>query len=103
MFSGSQYYNYDFTSDVSKAYGNNLILKGTKYCIYSGDTNKDGVVDASDLSVVDNEAFIGSSGRFLIADLNCDNIVDGADISIADNNSFANVTAIVPVGLSQLK
>ena len=103
MFSGSQYYNYDFTSDISKAYGNNLILKGTKYCIYSGDTNKDGVVDASDLSVVDNEAFIGSNGRFLTADLNCDNIVDGADISIADNNSFANVTVIVPVGLSQLK
>ena len=96
MYSGSQYYSYDFTPAAAKAYGNNLILKGTKYCIYSGDTNKDGVVDASDMSAIDNDAFTGNSGRFLIADLNCDGIVDGADISIADNNSFANVSSVKP-------
>lgn len=96
MFSGSQNYSYDFTSGASKAFGNNLVLKGTKYCIYSGDTNKDGVVDASDLSAVDNDALSGYSGRFLISDLNCDDVVDGADISVADNNSFANVSSVKP-------
>jgi hypothetical protein len=31
--------NYDFTSAVAQTYGSNLILNGTKYCIYSGDVN----------------------------------------------------------------
>lgn len=32
---------YDFTDSASKAYGNNLIQKSNKYCIFSGDVNKD--------------------------------------------------------------
>ncbi|MBL8008845.1 MAG: hypothetical protein JNJ56_15090, partial [Ignavibacteria bacterium] len=52
---GSVYY-YDFTTAACQAFGCNQILKGTKYCIYSGDSNQDGIVDASDLSAVENDA-----------------------------------------------
>ena len=36
---------YDFTSAQNKAYGNNLIQKGSKWCIYSGDVKSGWIVD----------------------------------------------------------
>jgi hypothetical protein len=87
--------NYDLTSSPSQAYGNNLILKGAKYCIYSGDVNGDGVIDANDISIIDNEAFTFSAG-YTKADLTGDGIVDAADMAIADNNAFNFVQVIRP-------
>lgn len=87
---------YNFTTSSSQAYGNNLILKGTKYNIYSGDVNQDGVVDASDLSMVDNDAFNSLSG-YVNTDLNGDAIVDAGDLSIADNNVLSGVTVVTPL------
>ncbi|MBK6772205.1 MAG: hypothetical protein IPG78_08795 [Ignavibacteria bacterium] len=78
--------NYDFTTAANKAYGNNLILKGGKYCIYSGNVNGDAIVDASDLSDVDNDSYSALSGRFLRSDVNADGTVDAADVSQVDNN-----------------
>ncbi len=78
--------NYYFISDITQAYGNNLKLKGSKYCIYSGDVNQDGVIDALDFSLIDNDAFVLKMGLRLKTDLNGDNIVDADDILIADNN-----------------
>ncbi len=78
--------NYDFTTAANKAYGNNLILKGGKYCIYSGNVNGDAIVDASDLSEVDNDSYSALSGRFLRSDVNADGTVDAADVSQVDNN-----------------
>ena len=40
---------YDFTTAANKAYGDNMILTGTKYCIYNGDINHDGTVDLNDI------------------------------------------------------
>jgi len=77
---------YDFTTSISQAYGNNLKLKGSKYCIYSGDINQDGIVDASDLSDVDNDSYAGLSGRYLRSDVNGDGFVDASDVTIVDNN-----------------
>jgi len=86
---------YDFTTSAAKAYGNNLTLKGTKYCIYSGDVNQDGIVDGSDLGLTDNAAFIFTSG-YLSTDVTGDNITDASDLSIIDNNAFNNVVKITP-------
>ncbi|MBK8383664.1 MAG: hypothetical protein IPL16_17585 [Ignavibacteria bacterium] len=88
--------SYDFTTSVSQAYGNNLKLKGSQYCIYSGDINQDGIVNASDLSKVDNDSEAGPPGRFLISDVNGDNIVDATDVSLVDNNAFNSVSVIRP-------
>ncbi|MEO7358327.1 MAG: SBBP repeat-containing protein [Ignavibacteria bacterium] len=87
--------NYDFTTDATKAFGNNLKNKGLEFCIYSGDVNQDGIVDASDGSFIDNDVFIFLSGRN-ITDLNGDEIIDGSDLSIADNNSLNFIGLIRP-------
>ncbi|MBK7255877.1 MAG: hypothetical protein IPI04_18710 [Ignavibacteria bacterium] len=86
---------YDFTSSQSTAYGNNLKLKGSKYCIFSGDVNQDGTIDASDLSQVENDA-ANSVGGYVTNDLNGDNFVDASDVSLVDNNSANSVMAITP-------
>jgi len=87
--------NYDFTTAANKAFGNNLILKGGKYCIYSGDVNQEGSVDGSDLSLIDNASLIFLAG-YNVEDVNGDQIVDGSDASICDNNAFNFVNKIVP-------
>jgi len=87
---------YDFTTAISQAYGNNLKLKGSKYCIYGGNVNGDAIVDGGDLSEVDNDSFTGLTGRFLRSDVNGDNIVDAADVSLVDNNSYNSVVRMRP-------
>lgn len=91
----SSVYNYDFTSSVSQAYGNNLKLKGLKFCIYSADVNQDGIVDGSDGALIDNDAFNFVTG-YVVTDLNGDSIVDGSDYIFADNNSSLFVGLIRP-------
>lgn len=95
LFTEGVTFNYDFTNSVNKAFGNNLKLKGSRYCIYSGDVDQDGAIDATDLSLVDNDAFNFVTG-IVNSDLNGDNIVDASDALIADNNATAFVVKITP-------
>ena len=92
-FGGTQ--SYDFTLNSSRAFGNNLILKGTKYCIYSGDIDQDGFIDASDLSIEENDVSNSSSG-YIPSDVNGDYFADAGDLSIVENNVSANINKIVP-------
>jgi hypothetical protein len=78
--------SYDYTTSASQAYGNNLKLKGGKYCIISGDLTQDGFIDGSDFLVIDNDAYNFASGRFLPSDLNGDGFTDALDMQIGDNN-----------------
>jgi hypothetical protein len=89
-------FDYDFTNSLNSAYGSNLILKGNKYCIYSGDVNQDGVVDITDYSIIDNFAFNVATGLRIPSDLNADNIVDLTDLQIADNNVRNFIRVIRP-------
>jgi carboxypeptidase T len=93
---------YDFTTLRSQAYGNNMILKGSKYCIYSGDVNHDGSVDIFDLSLIDNDNtnFVGG---YVNTDINGDGSVDLFDLSIVDNNNTLFVGKIVPNGAPYIK
>lgn len=86
---------YDFTQSVSSAFGNNLILSGNKYCIFGGDVNSDGIVDAQDQSVADNDAFNIVTG-YAASDVNGDGITDAADLSLIENNAFNFVQRITP-------
>jgi len=90
---GTLYFN--FTLANTQAFGNNMINIGGKWSLYVGDVNQDGIVDASDVSLVDNDALSGVSG-YAITDLNCDGIVDVSDLSIIDNNSTNSVSVITP-------
>ena len=86
---------FDFTGSQSNAYGNNLVYKYGKWCIYSGDVNQDGVIDASDISSVENDAVNGLSG-YVQTDVTGDNFVDGSDLSLTDNNALTGVTSVTP-------
>ena len=94
---GIMYYN--FSDNAGKAFGNNLKLLTsdpfTIYGIYSGDVNQDGIIDASDLSETDNDAFNGLSG-YVRTDVSGDDFVDAADMSIVDNNAFNSVSVVRP-------
>lgn len=90
---------YDFTSAASKAYANNqaqIDALPVRFGIFSGDVNQDGIIDAGDLSLVDNDAFNAVSG-YVATDVNGDNFVDASDLSIVDNNSFNNVLVRNPI------
>lgn len=78
--------NYNFTTSSSQAFGDNLKLKGVRYTMFSGDVNKDGIIDGSDLSAIDNAAFNFKTGLRIPTDLNGDNITDATDFLIGDNN-----------------
>ncbi|MEO8209058.1 MAG: CHRD domain-containing protein [bacterium] len=89
------YMTYDFTTAASQAFGSNLTLKGTKYCIYSGDVNQDGIVDLSDQQLVDNAGFSFTSG-YVVTDVNGDEIVDISDAEITEGNAANFVGLIRP-------
>jgi hypothetical protein len=95
VFSKSIPTYYNFTTTSSQAFGNNLKLKGTKYCVYNGDLNQDGVIDATDLSRVENDNTNSASG-YSVSDVNGDFFVDATDISIVGNNKSIGVFAITP-------
>lgn len=89
---------YEFISNQSTAYGNNLAIADNsplRYSIYSGDVNGDAIVDAFDLSEIDNDAFNFASG-YLLTDITGDNHVDASDGSVADNNAANFVSVIRP-------
>jgi photosystem II stability/assembly factor-like uncharacterized protein len=86
---------YDFTTGVNKAFGNNMILLYGKACVYSGDVNQDDIIDASDIGLIDNDAFNFVSG-YIPTDLTGDGTADGSDASIADNNAWNFVSVIRP-------
>lgn len=87
--------NYDFTTAASNAFGDNLILKGSIYCIYSGDVNQDEIIDASDISNSENDASVSLSG-YVNSDVTGDYYVDAGDISIIENNITSSVIVITP-------
>jgi hypothetical protein len=87
--------SYDFTTSSDKAFGNNMKLVGTKWCIYSGDVNQDGVIDTNDSNLINNDAYNFSSG-YLSGDLTGDGLIDINDLVIYDNNAFANIIRLKP-------
>ena len=87
--------SYDFTTAQNKGYGNNLVQKGTKWCIYSGDVNQDGIVDIADVSQVEVDNLSFQVGH-IVTDTNGDNIVDLTDLVLVDNNNFRFITRITP-------
>lgn len=87
--------SYDFTDDSTKAFGLNMVKKGTKWCIYSGDVNRDGVIDIADILLIDTDNLSFSAG-YLSTDLNGDQLVDLTDLILADTNNLKFISKIVP-------
>ncbi len=88
--------NYDFTTSADKAFGDNLKeLEPGVYAIFGGDLNQDGFVDITDLSDMDNDLTIGTTG-YNVYDLNGDGYVDITDLSDIDNNLTFGIYKITP-------
>ena len=86
---------YDFTTGQNKAFGNNLKLVGTKWCIYGGDVNQDGFVNSIDVNQVFSDNVNGLSG-YVNTDLNGDNLVEIEDLNIVFINNALGIQKISP-------
>ena len=87
---------YNFSGNVATAFGNNMIqLIDNVYALYGGDATQDGLVDGSDMSVIDNDASTFAAG-YLVDDINGDGMIDGSDLSITDNNSMLFIGDLHP-------
>jgi hypothetical protein len=83
----------EYSFDVpSKAFGHNLKGVNESYCIYAGDVNGDGIINATDINSLYSAASAFSTGYF-IDDVNGDGIVDAMDLILTDNNA-ANFIAV---------
>ncbi|MEO6695037.1 MAG: glycoside hydrolase family 9 protein, partial [Ignavibacteria bacterium] len=95
--SGSMF-SYDFTSDSAQAFGNNELRVDSSpllYANYSGDINQDGSADATDMALIENDAFNFASG-YIMTDVTGDRITDASDLSIVDNNAAGFVGKVTP-------
>jgi hypothetical protein len=89
--------SYDFTDAASKAYGGNLIQKGTKFCIYGADVNQNRFIDLKDASPIQNAINNYLMGYLLPTDATGDHIVDLKDSSVEFNNQSNYVQALCPI------
>ena len=87
--------SYDFTTDSTKAFGNNEKKVGTRYCIFSGDIVKDGTVDVSDIISAYSDVVNFESG-YIVSDVNGDFTTDVSDLLIIYNNAVNFVELIRP-------
>ncbi|MBK7029746.1 MAG: PKD domain-containing protein [Bacteroidales bacterium] len=85
-FGGAGAVSYNFTSAASQAFNNNMKQVGSVWVIYGGDASQDGLVDGSDMALIDNASTLVLSG-YNPEDVNGDGIVDGSDMANIDNNS----------------
>ncbi|NVO21225.1 MAG: PKD domain-containing protein [Bacteroidetes bacterium] len=83
---GSSTIQYDFTTGIAQAFGNNMKGIGGQFVLFGGDATQDGVVDGSDMAVIDNAA-TGILIGYFPEDVNGDGVVDGSDMALIENNS----------------
>jgi hypothetical protein len=65
------------------------------WALYTGDVNQDGLIDSSDLIMVDNDVSVFATG-YLPGDCNGDGLIDSSDMMVVDNNSNAFIGAVYP-------
>ena len=93
---------YDFTTGSDKAYGNNLKLVGTRWCIYGGDVNQDGYVETADVNLVFTDNVNGATG-YISTDLNGDMFTEIEDLNIVFTNNVLGVERKTPMGFISIK
>ncbi|MDZ4712140.1 MAG: right-handed parallel beta-helix repeat-containing protein [bacterium] len=87
----------DFVISNANAFGNNEVLKGSSYCMFSGDVNQDEAVDVSDIVDIYNDVTASATGVLLKTDLNADDVTDVTDLLIGNNNSVNFVRVVSPL------
>jgi hypothetical protein len=88
--------NYDFTTALNKAYGNNLKnLNDGRFAIYSGDVNQNGSINNSDYTLIENASHTFIS-NYNIYDLTGDNLVESVDYCFIENNIYNGIILLRP-------
>lgn len=83
VFSTGNVTNYNFTDNITKAYGSNMKPVGSVFVLIGGDANQDGFVNPTDYTIY--KAQFGLSG-YKSADFNGDGFIDGYDTPYIYNN-----------------
>ncbi len=86
---------FDMTSSQLQAYGGNMKYLFGKWAMFSGDADRDGIVDGNDMLLIDNAAYQFLAG-YLPEDLDGNDYVDATDLGIAENNAFSFVGVVRP-------
>ncbi|MEO8664668.1 MAG: hypothetical protein ABI462_04150 [Ignavibacteria bacterium] len=90
--------NYNFTTSVSQAFGNNMKQVDSsplRFGIYSADVTRDGLVNLNDIISTYNNASSFVNG-YVVTDVTGDNVTNLNDILLAYNNSNAFVHVVKP-------
>jgi hypothetical protein len=88
--------DYDFSTSASQAYGDNMIDMGDGvFAFYSGDIVQDELIEFSDYSAWETDAFNFAFGDFA-TDLTGDGLVEFSDYSIWEANAFNFIFAEYP-------
>lgn len=90
--------SYDFSTDASKAYGDNLIQVNSspvRFAVYGGDVDQDGFVNLNDLLATFNNASNFING-YVNTDVNGDELTNLSDVIIVNNNSSLFVQKRAP-------
>lgn len=87
--------NYNFSSSQDKTYGDNSVLVGSKWCFFSGDVAKDGIIDLSDVGAVDTDNLNFQTG-YIVSDVTGDNLVDISDVALVDSNNLNFISRQTP-------
>ena len=88
--------SYDFTTAATQAYASNMVQKGTKWCIFSGDVNQDGFINLGDVNIVNNDSYNHVTGS-AVTDLKGDLFSNLGDVNIVNNNSYNHINARTPL------
>ena len=91
---------YNFTTSQNNAYGSNQILKGTKWCLYSGDINQDGTIDLNDMIPILSD--YDNLNYHLDNDINHDGTVDLNDAVFVLSGYDNLISIIIPSKFYQL-
>lgn len=97
-FIDGQSFVIDISNSSNLIYGNNLKQVDSnpvRYALFSGDVNKDNVIDGVDLLMIDNDVTEFNTG-YQSTDLTGDLIIDALDASIAENNASDFISVISP-------
>jgi len=73
-----------------------MVLVGSDYCLYTGDTNNDEYVDAFDLVITFNLNRLSGFG-YQVSDINADGFVDVFDLIKVFNNNRKGVGMNTPL------
>jgi hypothetical protein len=87
---------YDFTTDATQAYGDNMKDNGDgTWSIFSADLNQDGFVDIVDYPLFEADQ-LGLASGYIATDINGDGYTDIVDYPIFEANQLNLIQSVIP-------